>query len=245
MSAAGKASQAAQYALKSTIGAVRNGAKEQFIKDASLSRPTPNAMTYDKPKSKDSPTKTNAQWFAMKDAWSKTPSLADKKPPQAASPQLFRYLYEPKPTAINYLTFASTRMIAEDPSHPYHIRTVRRLEAFDPSILHWRIHVPIEVSKKSAIRNWAKKRVVRALVQHLEDMGLDRDGKLRDGSAGEGLRGALLMILSKDAKVALAFSDEEAKKDVASVLQAVRERQRNGKRMGPAIVPLRQRPRRV
>lgn len=249
MSAAGKASQAAQYALRSTTGAARDAAKIPFSKDAFTSKPTAfevKGITYDHPISTDgqrsTPTEANAQGSATRDASSKDPALVNEKRPQATPSQLLRYFYDPNPTAINNVTFASTRMIAEDPSHPYHIRTIRRLQAFDPSILHWRVHIPIDVSKKSAIRNWAKKRVVRAMVKQLEDMGLERDGGVEDGKDGEGLRGALLILLSKDAKVALGFSDEQVMEDLASVLQAVREKQRSGKRMGPASAPLRQRP---
>ncbi|KAK4508712.1 hypothetical protein PRZ48_002451 [Zasmidium cellare] len=150
---------------------------------------------------------------------------AQKPPPNP----LLKYLYDPNPTAINYTTFAGTRAIAEDPSHPYHIRTIRRLEAFDPTKLHWRVQVPTEVSKKSAIRNWAKKRVKRVLARELE----------KREKEGEGLRGALLVILSKDPKVALTFGEEEAERTVVSILEDVGRKQRLGRRLGPNVLPLR------
>lgn len=248
MSAAGKASQAAQYALKSIARAARDAAKKPSIKDGLTSKPTAfetKGINYDYPITKDGmrSTRTNAtgQPSTTSDVPGESPSFAAESPRVTKPSSIARYLYDPNPTAINYLTFASTRMIAEDPSHPYHIRTIRRLEAFDPSRLHWRVHVPIDVSKKSAIRNWAKKRVVRVFAKELKDFSLERGGSVMDGKQGEGLRGALLVIMSKDPKVALTFTDEEIREDIASTLRAVREKQRTGRRTGPASAPLKKR----
>lgn len=153
---------------------------------------------------------------------------------------LLSFSFDPIPKAINCTTFQSTRDIAKDPSHPFHIRTRRRLESFDPTKLHWRVHVPYDVSKKSAIRNWAKKKIKRAFVNELKGLGSELDGSVRekeeDGSEGhemgkalekkQGVKGALLMILPSNPQEALTFTDEDAQRGVSFVLRKILEKQR-------------------
>ncbi|KAF2160139.1 hypothetical protein M409DRAFT_29434 [Zasmidium cellare ATCC 36951] len=265
MSAASRLPQAAHHAVKSTFGAAKDAAKKTFLPDGLKARHTPIVTTdnadgpYWRNNRTGRPTTDGlTSWTGNGSRQRSTsegtprstysPITHNRLPKQPSQPRptndpnaLLRYLYDPYPNAINYTTFASTRAIAEDPYHPYHIRTRRRLEAFDPSKLHWRVHVPMDVSKKSAIRNWAKKRVRRAIERELERGGFETDGGVKDGGEGEGMRGALLVILSKDPKAALPFTDEQVKGDVATLLESVRERQRRGQRLGHSVAGLRQR----
>ncbi|KAK3067977.1 hypothetical protein LTR53_014809 [Teratosphaeriaceae sp. CCFEE 6253] len=76
---------------------------------------------------------------------------------------LIRVIYERHPGPINCTTLQSTKDYASDASHPLHIRTQRRLQAFDPWKLHWRVQCPLDVSKKAFIRRWAAERFAKSV----------------------------------------------------------------------------------
>ncbi|KAK3711567.1 hypothetical protein LTR37_009558 [Vermiconidia calcicola] len=89
-----------------------------------------------------------------------------------------------------------TRDIASDPSHPLYLRTQRRLQTFDPNILHWNVICPLDVSKKAVVRNWTRRRVKEAFKAELKARGLESDGKfVEDGRRGA--KGALMMVVDK------------------------------------------------
>ncbi|EME48437.1 hypothetical protein DOTSEDRAFT_18970 [Dothistroma septosporum NZE10] len=155
--------------------------------------------------STNTPTKPHNNAFLQR---SNSPST---KPSRQSA--LLTFIHEPFPRPINCTTFQSTRLFATDPSHPLYIRTHRRLAAFDPERLTWRVQVPVAVSKKPAIRREAERRVKRAV-------GAELDGR-------EDFNGALLLIMNKDPMRSLRFRQEEVQKEVrAWVRRTLRERER-------------------
>ncbi|KAK5738156.1 hypothetical protein LTR17_006186, partial [Elasticomyces elasticus] len=135
---------------------------------------------------------------------------------------LLRFVYTAHPTPLNCTTLPSTRDFAADPSHPFHIRTVRRLEAFDAKKLHWRIQCPVDISRKGYVRNWVVKRFKSAVIKKL---GVTDDGK----ENGLGLTGALLIILAKEKGSALTATKTEVETSVGWVLDEARKLQRKAK----------------
>ncbi|KAK3673172.1 hypothetical protein LTR78_007012 [Recurvomyces mirabilis] len=172
------------------------------------------------------------------------PIAGNSKPPiQPFHPShLLRYVYEPRPDPINCTTLFPTREFATDPSHPLHIRTKRKLAAFDPDNFHWRVQCPVDVSKRAFVRSWAAKRVGKVLRGKIGAALGRRQGDglvLRGGEGGGGLEGArdaaaaaeregwigaLLVILTKD-KISLTASDAEVRQSVEWLLERVREKQ--------------------
>lgn len=160
--------------------------------------------------------------------------------------QLLSLKYEAFPQPINCTTLGTTQEFASDDSHPFHVRTLRKLDAFDATKLHWRVRTSVDVSSKGFIRSWAVKRVKRAFAKHLNDQGWAQDGSpllpkqqstVEAGPEDKKLGGALLITLNKSDH-ALTASDEEVRESAGSVLSMVlrlrREALRKQQRVGPA-----------
>ncbi|KAK3632927.1 hypothetical protein LTR56_016106 [Elasticomyces elasticus] len=135
--------------------------------------------------------------------------------------ELMRFVYTAHPTPLNCTTLPSTRDFAADPSHPFHLRTVRRLEAFDAKKLHWRIQCPVDISCKGFVRNWVVKRFKSAVVKKLGVTGGEGNGL--------GLTGALLIILAKEKGLALTATKTEVETSVGWVLDEARKLQKKSK----------------
>lgn len=142
---------------------------------------------------------------------------------------LMSTVFQLNPKAINCTTFTATTIFAQDEHHPLHIRTHRRLAAFDPSKFHWRIHVPFDVSKRSSVRNWVQRRIKAAFLKELKLRGLKKDGAFRDGT-GQAMSGALLVIMAKSPELALEFTNAEAEEWTRFVLDNVMRKQHDAKK---------------
>lgn len=164
---------------------------------------------------------------------SQKPSRAKllQKEPNAATQRkpLMSTVFQMHPKAINCTTFTATTIFAQDEYHPLHIRTHRRLAAFDPSKFHWRIHVPFDVSKRSAVRNWVQRRIKAAFLKELKLRGLKKDGAFRDGT-GQAMSGALLVIMAKSPELALEFTNAEAEEWTRFVLDNVMRKQHDAEK---------------
>jgi len=197
------------------------------------------------------PTLTGAA--AAASATAKGPLRTPPHPPQQ---QYLRFIYDANPRPINCTTLTSTKDFANDPSHPFHIRTQRRLQAFDPKKLHWRVQCPMDVSRRAFVRNWAVKRVKTAIAQRLGA----RDGKQEENGSGvggrestasgsssyevsrsdgdyarpdaHGLSGALVVLLPKDSKLALTATKAQVEASAEWVLEQVARQQAEARRRG-------------
>ncbi|KAK0257714.1 hypothetical protein B0A54_15370 [Friedmanniomyces endolithicus] len=176
------------------------------------------------------------------------------KPPRQQ--QYLRFIYDANPRPTNITTLTSTKDFANDPSHPFHIRTHRSLQAFDRKKLHWRVQCPMDVSRRAFVRNWAVKRVKAAIAQRLGAS----DGKQEESGGGGderenrneekstigtsradgdharpnalGLSGALVVLLPKDGKLALTATKEQVEASARWVLEEVARLQAEARRRG-------------
>ncbi|TKA76720.1 hypothetical protein B0A55_03948 [Friedmanniomyces simplex] len=184
-----------------------------------------------------------------------------KRPPSNTPPpqqQYLRFQYESHPKPINCTTFATTKDVANDPSHPFYIRTQRRLRAFNTGKLHWRVQCSVDVSKRGFVRSWAVKRVQGAIARRLgtqegkreesdgagDDAGQESTsvrGPTVDVARGEGdharpnalgLSGALLIFLPKDSKLALTATKAQVEESAEWVLKEVTRLQAEARRKG-------------
>jgi len=179
-----------------------------------------------------------------------------KPPPHPPQQQYLRFLYEANPGPINRTTLNSTKDFANDPSHPFHIKTHRKLKAFDPKKLHWRVQCPVDVSRRAFIRNWAAKRVKAAIAQRLKGPGGKQEESGNDGHGqkstavgsssnklsradgdyarpyAHGLSGALVILLPKDGKMALTATKAQVEASVEWVLGEVTRLQAEARRRG-------------
>ncbi|GAB1740796.1 hypothetical protein NU219Hw_g5879t1 [Hortaea werneckii] len=181
-----------------------------------------------------------------------TTSPSPNPPPPSLRPhQVLSYRYEPHPHPINCTTLPPTKDYLADPSHPHHLKAKRKLHAFNPTILNWRVHCPVAASGKKVVRDWCSRRARTALQQTLQQrLQLNLDGSLQeeDGGRGgkssspspsspsqsaggserapprQGLKGALLVILKTE--TALTASTEEVRQAVGWVLESVRREDR-------------------
>ena len=112
---------------------------------------------------------------------------------------LFHHIYEPHPRSLNCTNYKSTLTHAHEPSHPLHTRTRRRMAAFDPQTFHWTVKCPVDVSKKTVVRNWVTRRVREAF-------------RLELGRVGVELKGALCIRLKKEGKEVVTASGEEVRR---------------------------------
>lgn len=129
--------------------------------------------------------------------------------------RFFYFNYEKNPNPINVTTLFPTIQIADDRnSHPYQIKTIRRLEQFDPTKLHLSVAAPTDLAKSVFVRRTIARRFKEAFRQELRRQGWNPDGRRRPegGPAGDvrtfDLKGALRLGLLKDAHVLTATSDD-------------------------------------
>jgi hypothetical protein len=129
--------------------------------------------------------------------------------------RLFFFNYEKNPQPINVTTLVPTTTFADfKSSHPFHIRTARRLDQFDPTKLHWFVASPADLSRSAMVRKTAARRVREAFRQELRRAGWNDDGKrsLEGGPDGivrsYDLSGALRLGLVKEAFAVTATSEE-------------------------------------
>lgn len=71
---------------------------------------------------------------------------------------------------------------------------------------------------------------MRAVKKKLEERGLETNGVLKGTEQDVGMKGALLIVVSKDPKVALASEDEEIESAVGHLLGKVMQIQEGGQR---------------
>lgn len=142
-------------------------------------------------------------------------SKAISKVNNSGRDRLFYLNYERKPLPLNTTTLPPTRAIALPRSaDAYHIRTVRRLEAFDPTKLHWSVIAPYDLSKSALVRRTSARRVREAFRQELRLAGWDSEGRRTPEGGPDGrqrscdLSGALKLALVKDAFAVTASAEE-------------------------------------
>lgn len=135
--------------------------------------------------------------------------------------RLFFFNYEKNPSPINVTNFFTTANLADrNSSHPFHIRTVRRLEQFDPTKLHFSVIAPSDLSNRAFVRDRAARRVREAFQQELRREGWDPDGRRRPEGGSDGnirsfdLSGALKLGLVKES-FAVTATSEEVKQSVS------------------------------
>ncbi|GAB7359889.1 hypothetical protein MBLNU230_g7417t1 [Neophaeotheca triangularis] len=146
---------------------------------------------------------------------------------RAGRPQvrnLLRLIYEPTPRPINCTTFEATKSFLEDDTHPLHKKTKRRLAAFDPKELHWRVHVPVDATKRVIIRRWAKRRVAAAFTKQLQKTGFNENGSILDRRlTTTRLSGAALILLPKDDSI-LTTSRSDIEESCRALLENLRRK---------------------
>ncbi|KAM0712177.1 hypothetical protein Q7P37_011271 [Cladosporium fusiforme] len=157
--------------------------------------------------------------------------------------RLFFINFERHPEPLNVATFQTTRNFADPRSnHPYHIRTVRRVRAFDASKLHWFVNVPADVSRSAFIRNRAGRRVREAFRAELRKAGWDSDGRRIEAAVAGGpavppvadLSGALKLGLVKDSFAVTATPEEIQLHASWAVRSVVALQNLSGKDAGPS-----------
>jgi len=129
--------------------------------------------------------------------------------------RLFFFNYEKNPKPINVTTLIPTGVFADfKSSHPFHIKTTRRLAQFDPAKLHWTVTSPADLSKSALVRRTAARRVREAFRQELRRAGWNDDGRRTPEGGPDGtvpsfdLNGALRLNLVKEAIAVTATSEE-------------------------------------
>lgn len=128
---------------------------------------------------------------------------------------LLRFNFQRHPDPIHAASHGVTKSFADRHSaHPFHIRTLRRLASFDPTKLHWKVSVPVDLSRSAYIRDRTKRRVREAVAAELRARGWERDGSVRKGSGEDGteqrkaLGGAMGLGVLKDPAILLASGEE-------------------------------------
>lgn len=173
------------------------------------------------------PLRTSTHHAAVKPASTKAATPA---------PKLLRFIFQPTPSAINCCTQNTTIEYLENWAHPYHIRTKRRLAAFDPDRLHWSVGANVEVAKKRVVRSWVKRRVEAAVRAELKDRGWRSDGTVVAAKGEEAvtgariarapIKGALKIFMPKDnRKEVITASGEEVRQNVRAILNEVVRKQ--------------------
>ncbi|RMY26878.1 hypothetical protein D0865_16164 [Hortaea werneckii] len=182
------------------------------------------------------------------------PTPTPTSPPVLRPHQVLTYRYEPHPHPINCTTLPPTKDYLADAFHPHHLKAKRKQQAFNPTILNWRVHCPVAASGKKVVRDWCSRRARTAFqhtLQHQLRLNLDgspqqqEDGEGRaggkssppssisssqsaerseGGSSRQGLKGALLVILKTE--TALTASSEEVRRAVEWVVESVRREDR-------------------
>ena len=144
--------------------------------------------------------------------------------PAVRATNLFTFRFEPRPKSFNCTVYEATKDFARDASHPLHIKTQRRLAAFDPTILHWNVKAPLELSKKAVVRVWAIRRVQVAFREALITGGWDESGRRLGGTGFLNLSGAVCMFLNRDKSI-IEASGEDVRRECEGVLREVVRRQ--------------------
>jgi hypothetical protein len=168
--------------------------------------------------------------------------VTTKTKPASKAPNFLTFKFQANPKPLNCTTFPMTKDFALDPSHPLHIRTTRRLAAFDSSVLHWNVKTPLEMSKKATVRAWAIRRVKVAFREALKEGGWQTDGS---GVAYDGdmrLRGALCIFVQKDKDIIEASGEDVRRQCVwllRKIVQLQTDRAQNGRSNGGQRVPYR------
>jgi hypothetical protein len=141
--------------------------------------------------------------------------MAKRLLPSTGRDRLFFFNYEKNPKPINVTTLVPTTLFADFKScHPFHIRTTRRLDEFNPTKLHWTVTSPLDLSKSALVRRTAARRIREAFRQELRTAGWNDDGRRipeggLDGNVRDfDLSGALRLNLVKEACVVTATSEE-------------------------------------
>lgn len=141
--------------------------------------------------------------------------MAKRFLPSTGRDRLFFFNYEKNPKPINVTTLVPTTLFVDFKScHPFHIKTTRRLDQFDPTKLHWTVTSPLDLSKSALVRRTAARRVREAFRQELRCAGWNDDGRRipeggLDGTVRDfDLRGALRLNLVKEPVVVTATSEE-------------------------------------
>jgi hypothetical protein len=154
------------------------------------------------------------------------------KPNNAKLAPIASYIFNPSPGPMNCTTFTATRTMVEDRSHPLHIRTQRQLAQFDTNSFHFRVHCPIDISKKAVIRDTVKQRFKSALVTELVQRGWAANGEVLESEkkygSKSGLKGAFLLNIAKDPKRVLQASKEEIRIEVSRMVGSLVAKQRTG-----------------
>ena len=129
--------------------------------------------------------------------------------------RLFYFNYEKNPEPINVTTLFPTTTFADHrSSHPFHIKTKRSLDQFDPTKLHWTVASPVDLSRSALVRKTAARRVREAFREELRRAGWNDDGQRRLEGGPDGrvrsfdLSGALKLAMVKEAFAVTATSAE-------------------------------------
>ena len=156
------------------------------------------------------------------------------------APNFLTFKFEANPRPLNCTTFPVTKDFALDNSHPLHIRTTRRLAAFEPSILHWNVKTPVETSKRATVRVWAVRRVKVAFREALREGGWQTDGSRVALDGDMSLRGALCIFVPKDREI-LEASGEDVRRQcvwlLRKVVQLQTDRAQSGRSSGGQRTP--------
>nr|OQO19427.1 hypothetical protein B0A51_12568 [Rachicladosporium sp. CCFEE 5018] len=150
----------------------------------------------------------------------------------ASSAKKLLYInFDPRPRPLNIAILETTRNLADPSSkHPFHIRTQRRLAAFDPTKLHWRVLAPTGLSKSAYVRDKVGKRVKEAFKDELRRQGWGPDGRriAVDGAGAEQERdlcGAALIGVVKD-PIAITASMTAVRESVSQAVRKIVQEQR-------------------
>ncbi|KAK6435137.1 hypothetical protein LTR95_008675 [Oleoguttula sp. CCFEE 5521] len=139
--------------------------------------------------------------------------------------------FDPRPRPLNIATLETTRNLADASSkHPFHIRTQRRLAAFDPTKLHWRVLTPTGLSKSAYIRDKVGKRIQEAFKDELRSQGWDPNGRriAVEGTGAEqerNLCGAVMIGVVKD-PIAITASMDDVRESVSVAVRKIVQEQR-------------------
>lgn len=124
--------------------------------------------------------------------------------------------------ALNCTTFGTTRVMASDKSHPLHIKTHRKLAAFDPQGFYWRVNCNVDMSKKAIVRNSCKKNFKKAFVWALAEAGWGPDGRPLDPEKQERrLTGAVLLSIVTDPKLVLTAKREDLRREAGEAVRKI------------------------
>ncbi|CZT25321.1 uncharacterized protein RCC_11049 [Ramularia collo-cygni] len=144
-----------------------------------------------------------------------------------ASKPLFNTIIDRIPLRpVNCTTFVATKVIASDECHPLHIKTRRRLAAFDPQGFYWRVNCPIDISKKAVVRNACKGEFKKAFTRALAEAGLGGDGRPLDPAGKQQrLTGAVLLSIVKDPARVLTATKADLRRETGELVKKLLAKQ--------------------